>query len=159
MLVHDEGARLEFKETFSYNSHTNSKDEKLQKASIRAIASLLNSDGGTLLIGVSDPKKIIVGIERDLTLWGRSRDKFELALRDQLTSQFGAAVVSELVDCSFQSIDDVVVFEVRVAPSDVPCWYAEDGRDVLFVRSGNQTQEIRARDLPQYFAKRFPKMA
>jgi hypothetical protein len=46
---------------------------------MKSLAAFLNTDGGTLLIGVEDNGNIL-GLEKDLGLVGNSRDKFEQLL-------------------------------------------------------------------------------
>lgn len=54
-LIHrGESERLEFKSTLRWNLHTDSKDKRIEHAVLKTIAAFLNTQGGTLLIGVED---------------------------------------------------------------------------------------------------------
>lgn len=71
LITKGESHTVELKETLQYNIHTNQADEDLLHSSLKTIAGLLNADGGTLLIGVSDAGQI-KGIARDLSTMGRN---------------------------------------------------------------------------------------
>jgi hypothetical protein len=74
-----ESAVLEFKSTLQWDVVEGKPNKALRKSSLETIAAFMNTEGGTLLIGVEDDGNI-VGLEKDLTLVGDSRDKFEQAL-------------------------------------------------------------------------------
>ncbi len=65
MIDNHESAVVELKSTFSKDLKTNNpKDPVIRFSTLKAVNSLLNTKGGTVLIGVTDDKKII-GIEED----------------------------------------------------------------------------------------------
>src|SRR5262249_42766050 len=74
-----ESAVLEFKSTLQWDVVKKEVNKALRKSSLKTIAAFMNTEGGTLLIGVEDDGNIL-GLERDLSLLGSSRDKFEQTL-------------------------------------------------------------------------------
>ncbi|MEK6862171.1 MAG: ATP-binding protein, partial [Nanoarchaeota archaeon] len=64
LIEEGESNKLEFKSTLRTNLHTNQADKQVEHSILKTLAAYLNSDGGTLLIGVSDIGEIC-GIEKD----------------------------------------------------------------------------------------------
>lgn len=65
LIKRGEGHTLEFKETLEYDIEQNRHESSLNKECLKTIAAFLNTDGGTLLIGVKDSGEI-GGIEREM---------------------------------------------------------------------------------------------
>ena len=76
LVAMDENQNLEFKETFSVDNKTGDKLKCLKDATVKEVAAFMNTVGGTILIGVSNDKKII-GIERDLSITNPDPEKKE----------------------------------------------------------------------------------
>jgi predicted HTH transcriptional regulator len=60
-----EGPTIEFKESFRRDSKTGNVNKELSKVVVKTIAAFLNTNGGSLLIGVAD-NGAIIGIEADI---------------------------------------------------------------------------------------------
>lgn len=107
LLARGESDRLEFKSTARVNLHTGSKDERMEQVIAKAVCGFLNADGGTLLIGVDDSGTVL-GLETDFaTLKAPDADRFELWLRDLLSTTMGANAAN-LVAIDFASIPEGV---------------------------------------------------
>ena len=65
LIKRGENEKIEFKSTLRINLHTKEQDKKVENSVLKTIVAFLNSEGGTLLIGVSDCGEII-GIEKDI---------------------------------------------------------------------------------------------
>ena len=61
-----ESNRVEFKSSARWNLHTGARDDKMELAIAKTVAGFLNSDGGTLLIGVDDDGRAI-GLVHDFS--------------------------------------------------------------------------------------------
>ena len=155
LIEQSEGVNLEFKETARFNSHTGNADRNLEIAVLKTVAAFMNASGGTLLIGVADDGGI-VGLLGDLKLCRKSTDRFELYLRDLLVNGLGTAVVARCVEIKFVPIGEEVICEVIVKACDEPAWCVMgDELDALYVRNGNETRQLRNREIPGYIASRF----
>ncbi|EKD26598.1 MAG: hypothetical protein ACD_79C01103G0001 [uncultured bacterium] len=64
LISKGEGQHIEFKSTLRMNLHTMKPDREMEFAVLKTIAGFLNSEGGTLLIGLNDQGEII-GIKND----------------------------------------------------------------------------------------------
>lgn len=66
LIMLEENATLEFKSTLQWDMVQNQPAKYLRQSVIKTIAAFLNSEGGTLLIGVDD-NHVVSGLNQDLT--------------------------------------------------------------------------------------------
>ncbi len=84
LITQGESATLEFKSTARWNLKEDKKDRTMEEVILKTIAAFLNTQGGTLLIGVDDAGDPI-GLTPDYnTLQKKNRDGFELWLMGDL---------------------------------------------------------------------------
>jgi len=145
-----ESEKLEFKETYSYNTHTKINDDKLIVASLKTIAAFQNSDGGTLLIGVSDNGDI-KGLKKDFTLCKPNNpDGFERKVLDHLEKRLNP-YIPRRVAISFITLPagNVCVVDVK---SKAKATYVDE--DEFYVREGNRTVMLKGETRDEYIRKR-----
>ncbi|MGY0611266.1 RNA-binding domain-containing protein [Luteimonas sp. A501] len=151
-----ESRLVEFKSTLRINLHTKKPDPAMELAVIKTIAAFLNSEGGTLLIGVSDRGET-VGLSAD---GFSSSDKFQLhfwnIIRDSVGVEFCEFIASQCVP-----LDSHSVFMVSCRPSTRPVFakWKSPGesqyQDLFFVRTGPQTEQLGTRQVIAYIADHF----
>ena len=162
LIAEGEDEELEFKSSLRWDFKEQATNKKLEDVIVKTVAAFANSQGGTLLIGVSDSGEIL-GLEGDyLSLGGANRDKFELHLRNLLNSAFGAAFVSSKLKVLFPAVGEVEICQVDVRPSIKPLVLTVRdkngvGQEKFYVRSGNSSQELSLAEMPSYLAERFAK--
>ena len=162
LIAEGEDDELEFKSSLRWDFKELATNKKLEEVIVKTVAAFANSQGGTLLIGVSDSGEIL-GLEGDyLSLGGANRDKFELHLRNLLNSAFGAAFVSSKLKVLFPAIGEVEICQVDIQPSAKPLVLTVKdkngvGQEKFYVRSGNSSQELSLAEMPPYLAERFQK--
>ena len=147
---------LEFKSTAYRNLHTSDKDVRMRDSVVKTIAAFLNTDGGTLLVGVGDAGNAI-GIEQDYPLVkGGDRDGWERWLTDTLISALGKPATA-LLKVRFAEVNERTLARVEVDRSPEPV-YARYGakESVLFVRVNNATHQMEGADLQAYIAEHWP---
>ncbi|MDD9979335.1 MAG: putative DNA binding domain-containing protein [Boseongicola sp.] len=150
----DESKELEFKSTFQWDMRERKQNKVLQKEVLKTLAAFMNSDGGTLVIGVADDKEII-GLEHDLKLVQGSLDAFENRLLSVFSSAIGAPYS---LHCTMRFPDaqdgkKVCVIEVNAAKE--PVFVDFQGQHEFFIRRGNATVSLNARDQYTYIRQRF----
>jgi hypothetical protein len=77
--------KLEFKSTLRWSLHADKVDTRIEHGTLKTIAAFLNTDGGTILIGVEDNGNIL-GIDADRF---ENDDKFMLHFANLVNNRIG----------------------------------------------------------------------
>lgn len=89
LLAAGESARVEFKSTARWDLRENKKSPVLEQVILKTVAAFLNSQGGTVLLGVADDGTAL-GLDADFAiLHKKNADGYELFLTDLLLGHFG----------------------------------------------------------------------
>ncbi|WP_394939043.1 helix-turn-helix domain-containing protein [uncultured Ilumatobacter sp.] len=138
LLSGRENTDLEFKSSLRWNLEEGRKDREMTDAVVKTIAAFLNTQGGTLLIGVSDDR-LPIGIEVDQF---DDDDKFLLHLYQTAQNALGAAATA-LIRTSFADTPAGQVCIVDCAKSSEPViCNTKKFRDAFFVRTGPGTKNL-----------------
>jgi CheY-like chemotaxis protein len=133
LIAQGENDRVEFKASIRSDFQT--------KAVVTAIAGMLNSNGGVLLIGVADDGKV-VGIEKDLqSLPKRNIDGFQLRLTDIVRKYLGIECVTS-IHARFERIDGKRICLVLIEKSPAPVFFVEGEGHKFWVRTANSTRSL-----------------
>ena len=89
LIANGEGDTLEFKATLRKNLHTGKRDPAIVNASLKTIAGFLNTEGGTLAIGVTDDGRATADIVALDEL--ETEDKYLRHLFSKIRETFGEA--------------------------------------------------------------------
>lgn len=145
LIKQGESQTLEFKETLEYDTEEKKKNKDILHSSLKTIAGFLNTEGGTLLIGVHDSGKI-EGIERDLSIMKHSNnDKFELKIRSCLKDRFKPQPIGK-VNISFEKFTEGMICRVDVQTSKEIVHLDNE----VYVRDGNTTQKLEGQSLTDW---------
>ena len=145
LIREGENEMLEFKSTLQWDVHQSKRNPDLRHAVLKTIAAFLNSNGGTLLIGVQDDGSVF-GLENDLKMLKNSRDKFELTLRNLINDRIGVEF-GGFVKTKFVEIEGKAICQVDVSPSPKPAYL---DKTEFFIRSGNQTRSLSIPEAMEY---------
>jgi predicted HTH transcriptional regulator len=133
-------------------------NEPLKFSVIKTIAAFLNTDGGTLLVGVDD-ERTVVGLQGDYGLFKKPdpRDALENWLVTQLVDQFGKPA-TRLYAISFHETSGHDVCQIEVQSSPEPVYVDEKGGKPLqlYIRTGNATRALDIREIIEYSRHRWP---
>jgi hypothetical protein len=155
LIAGGEGARVEFKSSLGLGL-TKEKRERTYRECAQAVAAFMNSDGGTLVIGVRDNGDVI-GVECDSRSGAGampfSSDQYEQRLRSVLSNLLGAVAAASVRVCFVgHGAATVAVVKCNARHTDV---YVRDGnKNRFFIRSGNTTRELDAKETLEYLAQR-----
>lgn len=156
VLSAGESDRVEFKETARWNVREQKKDPRIEQVIAKTVAAFLNSGGGTLVVGVTDQGEA-VGLERDLaTLRVADADRFELWLRDMLSTLLGRNAAALPLVRFPVAANGVVVCAIVCPRSPRPVFltHAKDGASTeLWVRVGNSTRSFAVDEAVEYVAR------
>lgn len=148
LVTQDEGRNLEKKAVAFFNEQTGNNERKQRDVVVRAVASMMNTEGGSVLIGVHDLDGQVLGIANDIKVASQRRDKdgFYEALTTCLCEAFGASVVSSRVRIRFEEIEDKVVCCISVQRGEGPVYVDEK----LYSRTEGTTRALKASEIHGY---------
>jgi len=128
------------------------KENYIEDAVIKTIAAFLNTDGGHLLVGIADDGTL-TGIQNEVELLFKNRDKFLLHLKNLLKSKIGEQfypyIDQRIVDVSGK---DILVVACDESASEV----FVDQKD-FYVRTNPATDRLEGRRLIEYINNHFKK--
>ena len=156
LLKLQESKTLEFKSSLRWNLREDRKDDKqVTHAALKTIAAFLNTEGGDLLIGVADDRKVL-GIEHDRL---EDDDKFMRHLAQAVRNGLGDRA-GTCIDPRTQIVEGKTVCLVSCQRSPEPVYLRwkgmekTDGGD-LYVRTGPGSVRLGEEDAAKYVATRF----
>lgn len=149
LVAGGEGARLEFKSTVRRNLKTGKNSKDIELAWLKGAVAFMNSDGGTVLIGVADDGTLR-GVEDDE--FG-SEDRCRLHLKNLVNQHIGAEF-SQLIRFVVHPIQDKTVVVVECERSTKPVFLRWNNKDAFYIRSGPSSVELSSRQVLEYVAQR-----
>jgi DNA-binding NarL/FixJ family response regulator len=154
LIDQGESHHIEFKSSLQYDVRNGRGNNSLRKNVLKTIVAFLNSEGGTLLIGVEDNGNIL-GLDNDLSTFSEARrniDNFEQHLTNLIKSHIGVNFVDD-VQLRFEEEAGKTVCVVQVAKTTTPAFL--DGE--FFARLNNQTNSLNAQETITYLDDRSTK--
>ena len=146
-----ESATIEYKSSYAWDVQKDQENKGLKKMVVKSVAAFLNSEGGTLLIGVEDDGAIF-GLEKDFRLVGKKltylqqQDKFELQMMQDISNQIGPEF-SRFIKVGFEQVEGKTVCAVDVKKAAEPAFaYLTD----FYVRVGTMTKSLRIDEATRY---------
>jgi len=177
LISGDETSTLEFKssvwatydpKTYDLSEKKKDKNLKLQDGIVKTIAAFLNTDGGTLLIGVKDKPHLreypIVGIENDYKFTKKKdQESFNHALLQLLEDAFESkpTVVNFYLDISYPIYDDKQLCKIEVEPlprtlgGEIWAKTKTYGNEAFFYRTSDTTTPASALSAVRYISQTF----
>lgn len=146
IIERGESNTLEFKPSLMYNFIPGSPHYLPRFNNAKTICGFLNSNGGILIIGISDDG-IPQGIDKDLEFLG-SKDRIKLEADNMLPTYFSNSI-SSLIEASFVKIQERELLIIRVKPISSPIFLknynpvTNKTSKHFFVRRSASTTEIK----------------
>ena len=155
LIADGENKRVEFKSSLRWDMDEGKVNKVLEDVVVKTIAGFLNTEGGTLLIGVDNTGGAI-GLAGDYgTLNGQSRDAFELHLQQIVARDLGEALSASYLTVNFHKIDGEDICQITVDPSDQPVYVENSNQALFYVRNGNLTRALPVDETVQYVQHRW----
>ncbi len=145
-----EGPRIEFKSTLRWNLEANREDKKIEHGNLKTMVAFLNSEGGTLLIGVEDSGNIL-GIEHDQF---ENEDKFLLHFGNLMNGKIGRDVASH-VKWELKDVAGKRILRVDCLPSPTPVYLKHEGSEEFYIRNGPASVQLPTSEVVEYTKKHF----
>lgn len=141
---------VEFKETFSLDVVKNKKEKYIETSALKTIIGFLNTEGGVLLIGVSDDGQI-KGINTEIEKFYNNKDKYKLHFKNSIRNRIGEQFYP-LLNYRIVDIDGKLVLIVECEKSEMPCFL--DEKD-FYVRTNPATDKLEGSKQYQYIQNHF----
>ena len=145
-----ENEHVEFKSTLRWNLKANKKDPKITHAILKSINGFLNTEGGILLVGISD-EGTVLGLEDDRF---ENHDKLLLFLTGTIKSKMGALHLKK-IHFHIEQLEKKEVLRVDVEAGTEPCYLVKENLDHFYIRTGPSTTDLRLSKVHEYIATRF----
>lgn len=152
LVINGESEAVEFKSTLRTNLHTGSKDSRMELAVLKTLAGFLNTNGGTLIVGVSDDGSP-VGIQADEF---ENEDKMSLHLVNIVKTRMGITAMTNL-HIHFDDHDDYRVMVIKCQKSPDPIFVKDGEIERFYIRTGPSTAELIPSQILEYNKQRFNK--
>lgn len=152
-IAQGESNILEFKTTMRYNVREKKRDKEMDKIIAKTLCGFMNTQGGMLIIGVDDTGNAY-GLDDDIaTLQKKNEDGFELAFSDIVKIFIGLPFYVN-ISTEFKDYHGKRIYVVRVSKSPEPAFLETEQGNEFYVRVGNSTRRLDAKEIWDYLAKR-----
>ena len=145
-----EGDKIEFKSTLRTNLYTNQIDKKMEHAVLKTIVAYLNSNGGTLLVGVSNDGTIS-GVEKD---GFQDSDKLNLHFTNLLNSHIGNEYLP-FIKHEIVKIDGKSILKIDCLASNKHVFLKGLEGEEFYVRNGPASVRLDGSSLVDYIHHKF----
>ncbi|MCX6078804.1 MAG: BREX system Lon protease-like protein BrxL [Chloroflexi bacterium] len=149
LIATGENDKLEFKATLRWNLLADKADKAIENSALKTIVAFLNTEGGTLLVGVKDNGSVL-GIETDQFA---NEDKFLLHFSSLVNDRIGKQYV-EHIQFGLKDVADAKILRVECEPSDDPVFLKNNGEE-FYVRSGPSSVQLSMSEVLEYSRKHF----
>jgi len=153
LIDNDEDYAVEFKSTARWDLREGQLNKAMEDAIVKTVAAFLNTEGGTLLIGIG-PNRSVIGLAHDYErVKPQNGDGFVNWLTTHLINTLGHTPVTR-TRARITVHADHEICRVDVAASPTPVW-ARTSKDELlfFVRMNNSTRTLPPAEIEAYRAE------
>lgn len=146
-----ENKRIEFKSTLRWDIRAASIQKHIEHSVGKTIAAFLNSEGGTLFIGVDDESKIL-GLDNDFNTFKGSNKKDEFSKHfDNLIQNYFGNHYTRLLSLEFCEIDGKTIAVIDISQKAPEPVYLKDGdKEIFYIRRFSSTKDLTIRETVSY---------
>lgn len=155
LIASDESYEVEFKSTARWNLREQCKDKRMEDAVVKTVAGFLNTDGGTLFIGVGDDRQPI-GLDHDCAVVKPpDADGFVNWLTTHLSNALTQTAVMR-TRARIEQVSGVQICRIDIAASSAPVYARmSDKGQVFWVRMNNSTRALPEIEVEDYVRDRW----
>lgn len=161
--VEDEGQTLELKTSIAFPPGEGKANIGKQLYTIlKELTAFMNTEGGTLYIGIHDKTKKVIGIEGDFQFlnsdeedeyngsYKEDKDGYELKIRNTM-DRLCPSLANSLTAISFESLNGVIYCKIDVKPARRPIFLSGTQ---LYVRQGNRIKILKGDEITFFITER-----
>lgn len=145
-----ESKTLEFKQTLSLDIRKKTKEKYIEKAALKTLVGFLNTDGGMLLIGISDDGEV-VGLEDEIVRYNNNLDKFLLYFKNLIKEQVGEEFYPD-INYRIVTVNGKYILLIECNAASTPCFLKQKD---FYVRTNPATDRLEGPKLIEYINRRF----
>jgi hypothetical protein len=149
LIAAGEGRTIEFKSTMRLNLHTQKPGKEIELAWLKALVAFMNTDGGILLLGVSD-EGVVMGLEAD---GFASEDKCRLHFKNLVNQHIGAEF-SKYLRLHLASLEGQQVGVVVCRRASEPAYLKTPKSEEYYIRSGPSSDALPVSKVVAYIRTR-----
>ena len=150
LIATGESAKLEFKSTLRWNVIAKRNDKAIEHSVLKTVVAFLNTEGGTLLVGVEDDSNVL-GIEPDQFA---NEDKYLLHFANLVNDRIGKHYADN-IHWELKSIGEKKILRVDCKPCPTPVVLKEGGGEEFYIRNGPSTILLSTSEVLDYSRKHF----
>ena len=150
LINRGESDAVEFKSSLRVNLHTGQRDKRMEQAILKTLAGFLNTNGGTLFVGVSDDGTPL-GLADD---GFADEDHMSLHLVNIVNRSMGPNAWAS-IHANFNDYEDDRVLVVRCKKSSSPIYVTDSDAQHFYIRTGPSTTELSVSQAHDYIKQRF----
>lgn len=151
LIRQGESKSIEFKETLSLDVKKKTKEKYIELSALKTIVAFLNTEGGTLLVGVNG-SGVVTGIDIEIDKFHKnSTDKFLLHFKNRIKTRIGEEFYP-FIEYKPIKISGNHVLLVECKESNSPC-YLDNAE--FYVRTNPATDKLEGPKLVEYVKNHF----
>ncbi|MDY9925426.1 ATP-binding protein [Methanosarcina sp.] len=151
LIRRGESKKLEFKSTLRTNLISGKPDWNIEHAVLKTIVAYLNTDGGILLVGVSNSGEVL-GIKND---GFPNEDRFLLHFKQLIKQHIGLNYAS-MIEYTLVPVNGRNILEIDCKKSDEAVFLKPDRNDEEFyIRIGPSSERLTGSKLIEYVNRRY----
>lgn len=150
LISHGESSTMEFKSTLRWNIKAKRDDKEMGLIVMKTVCAFLNTEGGTVLVGVQDDGTII-GIDLDHF---PNDDKYLLHFGQLLNNHIGPEFTAYIHYYMIASGDHIIL-RVDCEKSNTSVYLRDGDSEDMYIRNGPANVKLSARQSVDYEKKHF----
>ena len=156
MLNTGENNFIEFKSTLRYCLRNDQPEKYIEFSIAKTLNAFLNSEGGTLIIGVNDVGEVL-GLDHDISSFDeKGKDGFLLHFDNMINSYLGKEQHAD-ISISLEMIEGKDICVVEVSASNKPVFIIKNGEKQFYVRNSASSQPYDMSEAVEYINKHWTK--
>ena len=150
LIRQGESKHIEFKETLSLDVRKKTKEKYIELSALKTIVAFLNTEGGTLLVGVNDDGDT-TGIDAEINKFHKNIDKLLLHFKNLIKTKIGEEFYP-YIEYKTIKVNRNHILMVECKESKSPCFL--DNAE-FYVRTNPATDKLEGPKLVEYVKNHF----
>ncbi len=158
LMEQGENERVEFKSSLRWDLRQEKVNKAMEHVIAKTISAFLNSEGGTLFIGVDDEGKAIGLMPDYMSLSRKNSDGFLLALTDVINRYIGKKT-HRFINARIVNVYSREICIISMVRSDAPVFVGTGNEEEFFIRATASSQPLNMREAMEYIQSHWGRKA